>query len=62
MDDNDDDGFVPHERPQRRVPVSQDNEDLVVKGNTANILHLRQCTDSMGNVCSHVSFNRLSIE
>ena len=44
MDDNDDDGFVSQERPQRRVPVSQDNEDLVVKGNTSNILHLQQCT------------------
>ena len=33
MDDNDDsNGIVPQERPQRRVPVSQDNEDLVVKG------------------------------
>ena len=33
MDDSDDsNGIVPQERPQRRVPVSQDNEDLVVKG------------------------------
>ena len=62
MDDNDDDGFVPQERPQRRVPVSQDNEDLVVKGNTSNILHLQQCTDSIDNGCSHVWLNRLLVE
>lgn len=33
MDDDDDNGIVSQERPQRRVPVSRDNEDLVVKGN-----------------------------
>lgn len=32
-DGNDDDNLiVPQDRLQRRVPVSQDNEDLVVKG------------------------------
>lgn len=33
MDDDDENGIVSQERPQRRVPVSRDNEDLVVKGN-----------------------------
>ena len=33
VDSNDvDNGFVPQQKPQRRVPASQEYEDLVVKG------------------------------
>lgn len=32
---DDNNGSVPEERLQRRGPVAQDNEDLVVKGNTS---------------------------
>ena len=39
VDDDDNGIIVPEERPQRRVPVAQDNEDLVVKGNASTLCH-----------------------